>query len=62
MDGSQWRVLTKRDPVEERKANYHSILAIENPMNCIKGKKDITPKDESPRLEGIQYATWEDNY
>ena len=26
-------------------------------MNCIKREKDMTPKNESPRLEGVQYAT-----
>ena len=26
-------------------------------MNCIKRQKDMTPKDELPRLEGVQYAT-----
>ena len=25
-------------------------------MTCIKGQKDMTPKDESPRSEGMQYA------
>ena len=28
-------------------------------MNCIKGQKDTTPKDESPRLESVRYATGE---
>ena len=28
----------------------------ENFMNCIKGRKDMTTKDESPRSEGVQYA------
>ena len=28
----------------------------ENPMNCMKRLKDMTLKDESPRLEGVQYA------
>ena len=23
-------------------------------MNCIKGQKDMTPKDESPRSKGVQ--------
>ena len=27
-----------------------------NLMNCIKCQKDMTPKDESPRSEGIQYV------
>ena len=26
-------------------------------MNCIKGQKDMTRKDKSPRSEGVQYAT-----
>ena len=26
-------------------------------MKCIKWQKDTTPKDESPRLEDVQYAT-----
>ena len=25
-------------------------------MNCIKGQKDMTPKDESPRSKGVQVA------
>lgn len=29
-------------------------------MNCIKGQKDMTPKDKSPRSEGVQYATGEE--
>ena len=29
-------------------------------MNCINGQKDMTPKDESPRSEGVQYATGEE--
>ena len=29
-------------------------------MNCIKRQKDMTLKDESPRLEGVQYATGEE--
>ena len=32
----------------------------ENLMNCIKGQKDMIPKDESPRSEGIQYAIGEE--
>ena len=30
---------------------------IENPMNSIKRQKDMTPDNEPPRPEGIQYAT-----
>lgn len=29
-------------------------------MNCIKGQKDMTLKDESPRLESVHYATGEE--
>ena len=27
-----------------------------NALNCIKGQKDMTPKDESPRSEGVLYV------
>ena len=29
-------------------------------MNCIKRQKDMIPKEESPRAEGVQYATGEE--
>ena len=32
----------------------------ENLMNCIKGQKDMTPKDKSPRSENVPYATGEE--
>ena len=32
----------------------------ENLMNCIKGQKDMTPKDESSRSEGVQYDIGEE--
>ena len=32
----------------------------ENPMNCIEREKDMTPKHETPRSEGVQYATGEE--
>ena len=32
----------------------------ENLMNYIKGQKDLTLKDESPRSEDVQYATGEE--
>ena len=32
----------------------------ENLMNWIKGQKDMTPKAESPRSEGVQEATGEE--
>ena len=39
-DRSEWRVLTKRDPLEERMANHSSILAVRTPWTALKkGKK-----------------------
>ena len=32
----------------------------ENPMNSMKRQKDMTLKDELPRLVGVQYATGEE--
>ena len=32
----------------------------ENPMNCIKRQKDLTPKDEPLRSKGVQYAIREE--
>ena len=32
----------------------------DNHMNCIKKQKDMTPKDESPWSEGVQYAPGEE--
>ena len=32
---------------------------LENLMNSMKRQKDMTPKDEPPGLEGVQYATGE---
>ena len=51
-DGSWWRVLTQRGPLEKGMANTFS--SIENPMNSIKRQKDRTLKDELPRLVGAQ--------
>ena len=34
-------------------------IPADNLMNCIKGQKDMTPKDESPRSEGLSSGhTW----
>ena len=33
---------------------------LENPMNSMKRQKDMTMKDELPRLVGAQYATGEE--
>ena len=39
------------------KSRQHSCL--ENPMNSMERKKDMTMKDELPRLIGVQYDTRE---
>ena len=33
---------------------------LENPMNSMKRQKDMTLKEELPRLVGVQYATGEE--
>ena len=59
-DWSWWRVLTKCGPVEKGMANHFSILALRTPWIVWKGKKDMTLKDELPRLVGAQYVTEEE--
>ena len=54
MDGSWWRVLTERGPLEKGRT------CLENPMNCMKRQKDRTLKDELPRSVGTQYAIGEE--
>ena len=64
MDGSWWRVLTKRGPLEKAMANTLQYSCLENPMNSMKRQKDRTLKDELPRSAGAQYATgdqWRNN-
>ena len=41
-----------------------SVFLLENPMNSMKRQKDMTLKDELPKLVGDQYATgveWKNN-
>ena len=64
MDRSWWRVLTRCGPLEKGRANHFSILALENPMNCMKRQNDRILKEELPRSVGAQYATgdqWRNN-
>ena len=64
MDGSWWRVLTKRGPLEKGMANHFSILALRTPINSMQRQKDRTLKDELPRSIGAQYGTgdqWRNN-
>ena len=44
MDGSWWRVLTKRDPLEKGMANHFSILALRAPWTVWKGQKQDTER------------------
>ena len=64
MEGSWWRVLTKCGPLEKGMANHFQYSCLENPMNSMKRKKDITLKNELPRSVAAQYATgdqWRNN-
>ena len=64
MDGSWWRVLTKRGSLEKGMAKHFRILAIRTPMNSMIRQKDMTLKDELPRSVGTQYDTgdqWRNN-
>ena len=40
-------------------ANQSSILTSRAPQRVIKRQKDMTPEDEPPISEGVQYATGE---
>ena len=63
MDGSWWRVLTKRGPLEKGIANS-SVFCLENPMNSMKRQKGRILKDELPRSVDAQYTTgdqWRNN-
>ena len=44
----------------ERNGNPLQYSCLANPMSSMKRQKDITPEDEPPRLEGVQYATREE--
>ena len=61
MDGSWWRVLTKRGEGNGKPLQYSCL---ENQMNSMKRQKDRTLKDELPRSVDAQYATgkeWRNN-
>ena len=42
------------------KANHSSMLAARNPINSMKRQKDTVPKDKPTSLEGVPYATGEE--
>ena len=61
MDGSWWRVLTKRGEGNGKPLQYSCL---ENQMNSMKRQRDRTLKDELPRSVDAQYATgkeWRNN-
>ena len=63
MDGSWWRVLTKRGSLEKGMANHAIILALRT-HEPYERQKDMTLKDELRRLVGTQYAPgyqWRNN-
>ena len=60
MERSYWRVLTKRDPLEEGMAILSNILATRIRWTVWKGRKIWHQKMSPPRSEGIQYATGEE--
>ena len=41
----------------ERNSKPLQYSCLENPMNSMKRQKDIILEDETPKLEGVQYAT-----
>ena len=59
MDRSQWRVLTKRGPLEEGIANHSSILAVKTPWTVWKGKK-IWHQKMSPQVGRCPIGYWEE--
>ena len=51
-------------PTGEGNGKPLQYSCLENPMNSMKRQKDMTLKDERPRLVGAQYATgdqWRNN-
>ena len=47
-------------PTGEGNGKPLQYSCLENPMNSMKRQKDMTLKDESPRMEGVQYTTGEE--
>ena len=63
MDGSWWRVLTKRGPLKKGMVNHFSILASRTSWTVWEDKKTktknkkMTAEDEPPRWVGVSYTT-----
>ena len=45
---------------EEGNGKPPQYFCHKNPINSMRRQKDMTPEDEPPRLEGIQYFTGEE--
>ena len=58
-DGSEWRILKTCGPLEDKMANHSSILAGRNSCTVLRAKSYDTGR-WVPRLEGVQYATGEE--
>ena len=58
--GHDWAADLIWSDLEKGMANYFSTLALRTPWTVLKGKKDMTLKDELPSLVGAQYATGEE--
>ena len=63
-----WVMMESSDkiwPTGEGNGKPLQYSCLENPMNSMKRQKDMTLKDELPRLVGAQYATgeeWRNNF
>ena len=44
----------------EGNGNPLQCSCLENPMDSMKREKDMTPEDNAPRSESVQYATGEE--
>ena len=59
----RWDMVESSDKtwsIGERNSKPLQYSCLENPMNSMKRQKDMTLKDELPRLVGTQYATGEE--
>ena len=58
-DGQVIMSFDKMWPTGRGNGNPFQYSCLENPMDSVKRQKDRTLEDETPRLEGVQYATGE---
>ena len=60
MDGIMMESSDKTWSTGEQNGTPLQYSCLENPMNSMKGQKDMILKDELPRLVSVQYATREE--